>query len=657
MCAANDGAPAPAPGRAPWRGVSLGGWLLLEPGPAKELFARHLGEDGEEAKCEWGLMRNLQRTGALKALQEHRESYIGRHDFQRIRDMELNAVRVPFGYWVVLGSTSGDPFQGPALEYLDRAVDWAAECGLQVLLDLHGCPGGESGEAPSGRHQRPPASRWSWRRWRFKETLRALAVVARRYRVKEAVTGIAVCNEPSPEVPAGVLCSFYRKAVETIRQAGMGPDRVTVVLPAFQRPVSDVAGALTVACAGGPPPENVCFEVHWYHCFENSWHGRTFAQHLRAVQDHTDELRRHPIVVGEWSLALGRGAQPGKLSAEEMRTLFGHAQLTAYREASHGWFFWTWRDHSGVEWDWQQSRRQGYLPREAELCELPELPPCPNAREDPLEKVFDRPASDPVIRMGDTVYLRTFNGKYLDVEDEDVRARFSDRGLWQQFVLCPTRGALTAVAPAALRDGDSVRLLAHTSRFLGVDGTSVLAKWDAEAADRACVFVVRASRPGDVRHRTAVCLQSAASGNTVAPNEDGQPERRDVAVARWPHLGEWQQLTVEKPLTWAVTPPRPRRRRSFPGEAVPAAGAPLLRRSSSASSAAELLGEVASTPRRQPSGCSKVGTMASPAGCARAGCATPPQSRKRRSSGPSGVEALNELPTPSRRRRCLGVDP
>ena len=38
---------------------------------------------------------------------------------------------------------------------------------------------------------------WRWEKWRFEESLEALRVVARRYRAHPAVSGIAVCNEPS----------------------------------------------------------------------------------------------------------------------------------------------------------------------------------------------------------------------------------------------------------------------------------------------------------------------------------------------------------------------------------------------------------------------------------------------------------------------------
>lgn len=86
-----------------------------------------------------------------------------------------------------------------------------------MLLDLHGCPGGESGDAPCGRVNR----QWDWTCWRQHETLRALELVARRFKGRRHVKGLAVCNEPSRHVPAQVLASFYDQAVRVIRSAGM----------------------------------------------------------------------------------------------------------------------------------------------------------------------------------------------------------------------------------------------------------------------------------------------------------------------------------------------------------------------------------------------------------------------------------------------------
>mmetsp|Transcript_11093 Transcript_11093/g.31917 ORF Transcript_11093/g.31917 Transcript_11093/m.31917 type:complete len:704 (-) Transcript_11093:66-2177(-) len=549
-----------------WRGVSLGGWLLMEPGPAKELFRRFPDEQGHEARCEWELMENLRRTtGGLDALREHRETHITIEDFRKIRAMGLNAVRIPFGYWAITGPSRDDPYEGPAMEYLDRAMDWAEECGLQVLLDLHGCPGGESGEAPCGRRQRPPQSTWQWRRWRFSETLRIINIVAERYQGRRCVTGFAVCNEPSPEVPSDVLSRFYDRAVKTVRNAGMGALRVSIVLPVFQRSLEKFVGQWELQLQGRVH-ENICFEVHWYHCFENHWHGLTFAQHLRAVQSHAEELRRYPLVVGEWSLALGCGAQPGKVSKEGMRALFAQAQLAAYDEASYGWFFWTWNDQHGIDWDWRESYAAGYLKLNETAGDLVEIPPrSPTDEDDPLELLFDSPACDPMVRMGDTVYLRAFNGRYLDVEGSTVRARYGDRGKWQQFTLCPCESSQASAE--TVQDGDVVCLLSHNGRYLGVYGETVEARERRMAAQ--CVFVahVDSSSP-EARHRSPIFLQSLTTSKVLAPNEGGSGGQ-DRIVARWSDFGEWQRLVLEKPLSTVVTPRRPRRRSSFPGLVTP----------------------------------------------------------------------------------------
>merc|ERR1719506_618775 len=126
-------------------------------------------------------MKTMHRKGVINEVKEHRQTYITLEDFQRIRSCGLNAVRLPFGYWTVLGPSAGEPYVGPAVEFIDKAIDWAEECGLQVLLDLHGAPGGESADAPCGRRMRP-RSAWHWSQWRFKESLQALQIVATRFR-------------------------------------------------------------------------------------------------------------------------------------------------------------------------------------------------------------------------------------------------------------------------------------------------------------------------------------------------------------------------------------------------------------------------------------------------------------------------------------------
>jgi glucan 1,3-beta-glucosidase len=298
------------------------------------------------AGCEWDLMLKMRAElgddGTSKILAEHRERYITEDDFRCIAALGLNAVRIPFGYWVAVGPAEGDPYAGPGLEHLDRALDWCKAYGLQAVLDLHGAPGGESGERPCGRERKE----WQWQDWRFDESVAALRVVATRYRGHPAVSGISVCNEPSETVPAAALCQFYDRAVRAIREAGMRPDEAAIILPVYRTERLDEVWRLWSRDFDGfATHANITFDLHLYHCFGTWWQRQGLANQLRMTKRHRKILRRVPAVVGEWSLALPPQARgDGQLEEDQALRAFAEAQAEAYSQASHGWFFWTWRD-------------------------------------------------------------------------------------------------------------------------------------------------------------------------------------------------------------------------------------------------------------------------------------------------------------------------
>ncbi|CAJ1328533.1 unnamed protein product [Effrenium voratum] len=547
----------------PWEGVNLGGWLLLEPGPSYPLFTHHLQKDKSEARCEWDLMKVMRETmgkpGACEAIKSHRETHTTKADFQRIRACGLNAVRLPVGYWVVTEPRPREPYVGPALEYVDRAVAWAEELGLQIVLDLHGCPGGESPEAPCGRRQRPE-SRWNWRHWDFAASLNVLQVLAKRYASRACVTGLAVCNEPSGEIPAKALISYYSRAVDVIRKAGMDASRVAVVLPVFQRPEGEEAFMAQWTKTTRGRHRNVCFDVHCYHCFENLFHGKTFAQQLRAVQENIGMFKRYPMVAGEWALCLGRATWNtcGDMDEDKVMSIFAAQQLEAFRTASHGSFFWNWKeDPENKDWHFQQAYDQGLLKR-APLA----LPSWDGTGEDPLEDMLHPSPEDPVVYYGDTVFLRVFHGMYIDVQGRSVDCRWSDKGEWQAFSFCEVLkdGKSVESTRRAVRHRDVVRIRASNNHYLSVTG---------DAAQGAAVVASRAKRSQEgefevflensavLKHRGIAYFLSRASA-TVLDADDAS----DGVFARWADFGHWQAVAVERPseLQRPVALPSPRNR-------------------------------------------------------------------------------------------------
>jgi len=546
----------------PWNGVNLGGWLILEPGTAGELFAPYKHGHGE-VSCEWELMKRLRADNAVDRLWKHRDSYITREGFQLIRDRGLNAVRLPLGYWTVLGPAPGEPYEGPALEYVDRAVAWAEEVGLQIILDLHGCPGGESADPPCGHQDRS----WSWQRWRFNESLDALKALCLRYRGRKAVTGVEVCNEPSHTVPLGVLCTYYFAAVNVVRSSGMSADEVAVILPVFQRSAAEFADAWNKMCQDS----NVCFDFHYYHCFGNVWNGMSLAESLRAVEGHVEELRRFPAMVGEWSLAIGDAARtaPGLGSPDEVREIFGRLQGTAYRAASHGHFFWNYKDDAGADWDWLRN------PSIPHFCEQPiTLPAWSGKGEDPLEEICDPSPPQAAVCIGDVVFLRAFQGRYLEADGSSVASKRRIRSKDCQFTVMPPLGQQGPANGSPVVAGAAVRLLSFSGRFLAVQDERVVALQPHEVSSGASEFVLKSSSGSEVlRHRGGLYLKLRSSNSFVEVDaSDDSPE--GALLLRKAPTGPRQRLTVLK----VSAPSAVQRRLWFPAaEVLPAPTSPQVK--------------------------------------------------------------------------------
>jgi len=163
-----------------------------------------------------------------------------------------------------------------------------------------------------------------------------------------------------------VLCNFYDSAVRTIREAGMPPDEVAIVLPVYRTErLDEIWRYWNRRLDGFARHANVAFDLHLYHCFGPWWQRQGLGSHLRMTKRHRKILRRVPAVVGEWSLALpprARVLDDGQEEDQLMQVFAAH-QLEAYSQASHGWFFWNWRDspQQNAGWDVHRCMERRWL--------------------------------------------------------------------------------------------------------------------------------------------------------------------------------------------------------------------------------------------------------------------------------------------------------
>ena len=210
------------------RGVNLGNWLVLEKWMSQELFL------GLEAEDESAFYEDLSSEEAKLRLHMHRGYYIQERDFQRIRAMGLNLVRIPVPHFIF-----GDYEPGVGcIQYLDHAFTWAEKYGLKILIDLHTAPDSQNGFDNGGLSG---VVKWHQKEENIAFELSVLERLAQRYAGHSALYGIELLNEPiskemlrtvgprykarhpeqavgSEAVPTDLLKDFYLKGYETVRK-------------------------------------------------------------------------------------------------------------------------------------------------------------------------------------------------------------------------------------------------------------------------------------------------------------------------------------------------------------------------------------------------------------------------------------------------------
>lgn len=189
------------------RGVNLGGWLMME---AYFMFSPNLPVHRFE--------KNFRKALGAKALEDfHREfrrNFIREEDFDIIKKMGCNCLRLPFHYRVVEPESLKPG--GRDLRYIDQAIQWAGERGIYVILDLHAAPGAQNHDWHSDSDGK--ALFWSSAR-NQQRALKIWEFLAKRYKENSTVAGFDLLNE-AVLTDTKKLNRYYSNAIERIRQVG-----------------------------------------------------------------------------------------------------------------------------------------------------------------------------------------------------------------------------------------------------------------------------------------------------------------------------------------------------------------------------------------------------------------------------------------------------
>lgn len=201
------------------RGINLGNWLNPEgymfgfektnsPRFIHEMLCQMAGEDA-----------------AAEFWEEFKNNYITREDVDFIARCGANTIRLPFHYKLFtdedyMGRSSGhDPYR-----YIDALVEWCRANRLRLILDMHDCPGGQTGDNIDDSYGFP----WLFESARAQNRfIKIWEEIAARYSSEPVILGYELMNEPIAhyfDSGKGVnnlnnkLEPLYKRAVAAIRK-------------------------------------------------------------------------------------------------------------------------------------------------------------------------------------------------------------------------------------------------------------------------------------------------------------------------------------------------------------------------------------------------------------------------------------------------------
>jgi len=376
------------------RGVNLGGWLVLEPWITPSIFDNTGNADIVD---EWTFGSLQSKSTATSVLTNHWNTWITESDFEAIAAAGLNHVRLPIGYWA-WDVSGGEPYIQGQLPYLTKAVTWATNQGLKVIVDLHGAPGSQNGFDNSGHRGDATWANDGTSGSDVQRTDAIIKQIANLYKDNpEVVPIIAPLNEPAGfdgDNWLAVIRQYWFDSFGNIRfPYGTAQQSNTVVLihDAFQ-PLSFWDGVLTY-----PDYEGVAMDTHIYAMFSQAGVEMSNSQHIQSVCDMQSTLSTFDLwlIVGEWTPAQtdcakylnGRGvgarydgSYPGSTfvgsctgltgsastfssSYKTFLRQFWEAQVISYEKAQ-GWIQWTWKAENADEWTYQAGLANGWIPQD-----------------------------------------------------------------------------------------------------------------------------------------------------------------------------------------------------------------------------------------------------------------------------------------------------
>jgi aryl-phospho-beta-D-glucosidase BglC (GH1 family) len=293
------------------RGVGLGNWMLPEG------YMWKFGNPTDRPRRIEKLVSDLVGPeNAKRFWTEYRQNYIAETDIRRIAELGYNSVRPALNSRLFLKETGETDLNSEGFQLLENLIKLCKASGLYVIIDMHGAPGGQTGQNIDDSEDDQPKL---FMETKYEEQLVKLwAAIARRYKDEPIVAGYDLLNEPLPARTGAAakykaqLEPLYKRVTKAIREVDA---KHLIIVEGFD-------WANDWSAFTGPFDKNLVYQFHYY-CWDNP------AQ-LNSINKYLEYRKRFnaPVWVGE--------------TGERDNTIYW--ATTDYFEANNiGWCFWPWK--------------------------------------------------------------------------------------------------------------------------------------------------------------------------------------------------------------------------------------------------------------------------------------------------------------------------
>ena len=154
--------------------------------------------------------------------QQFKDNYITKNDIDFIASQGANTIRLPFNYKLFTDEDyMGQTGQKDGYARIDSVVSWCKANGLYLILDMHDCPGGQTGDNIDDSYGYP----WLFENRESQQLFCDIwREIASRYSQETTILGYELMNEPIAHYFANkdslytILQPLYKQVVKAIRE-------------------------------------------------------------------------------------------------------------------------------------------------------------------------------------------------------------------------------------------------------------------------------------------------------------------------------------------------------------------------------------------------------------------------------------------------------